>query len=403
MNPEKVCLVRPLKDNLSQLLVRLGNLRLFASGENTAALVQLLLNPAVAFLNHVLLVHNLVNVAVAQCLPPAAHVLAYHDRVNVGLISRNPRRHRNRHRLSLVGVPEFVHHQAVLTNPFGIFLGLRHHGNHAVSRLNVLVKLHLVAVVVLRPFVAAVSASVQACHIRPAFRAALHLSRLVVLQILQLHVIHPCVTPNAALVISEISEIDGHNVLRRASAASALGVALCLVRHAYAVFLFYMLLRHAHLHDDKVHVVDFVHPVLENHLSGVQQAHAKLPSGLVGVSVAVPFHKEDVSPLYGCDALVHVVQHLKGQAVCLVPQEILQCFRQLLMLLPPCRHLRHGKAAVHLCLHQLRNDVSHAACLCCRLAALCVRCFLNLARPVVKCRSLVHLLKFFSHRRTVPA
>ena len=268
MYPEKVRLVCPLKNNLSQLLVRLGNLCLFASGENTAALVQLLLNPAVAFLNHVLLVHNFVNVAVAQCLPPAAHVLAHYNRVNVWLISRNPCRHLNRHRLSLVSVPEFVHHQAV--SAVGVCLFLRHHGNHAVPCLDVLVKLHLVAVVFLRLFVAAVSAAVQACHVRSAFRAAFHLPCLVVLQVLQLHVIHPCVSPDAALFISKIPEIDGHNVLSRVSAASALGVALRLVIHAYAVFFLYMLFRHPHLHNDKVHVVNFVYPVLKNHLPRVQ-------------------------------------------------------------------------------------------------------------------------------------
>ena len=163
-----------------------------------------------------------------------------------------------------------------------------------------------------------------------------------------------------------------------------------------------MLLRHAHLHNDKVHVVDFVYPVLKNHLPRVQQAHAKLPSRLVGVPVAVPFHKENVSPLNGCDSLVHVVQHFKWQAVCFVPEEVLQRFRQLLMLLPSCRHLRHGKAAVNLCLHQLRHNVSHAACLCCALAFR-VWHLVNLSRPVVKGGSLVHAVKFLLHRCAVSA
>ena len=180
-------------------------------------------------------------------------------------------------------------------------------------------------------------------------------------------------------------------------AAAACRVALALILHVNAVFFLDVLLCHAHLNDDEIHIVDLVHTILKNHLSGMQQRHAQLAPCFVGVPVAVPFHQEDVAPLNGCDTLVHVVEHFKGQSVCFVSQEILQCLCQVFMLLFSGRHLGHGKAAVNLRFHQLCNDVSHPCCLGRPSATLCAGNLVDLPRPVVKGCSLVHPNKFVCH------
>ena len=153
-----------LENHFFQLCVSFRHIGLCVPCDHTAALVHFLLNTGVALFDHVLLIHDLVNVTVSQRLAPAGNILANDDGVNIGLVVGNSGTSQHCLRLCSESISEFIHQDAVLCS-FGIFLHFFHHGNDAVSGLDVLKQLHFGAVFFLCCRAVAISAFLQPRHV----------------------------------------------------------------------------------------------------------------------------------------------------------------------------------------------------------------------------------------------
>ena len=125
----------------------------------------------------------------------------------------------------------------------------------------------------------------------------------------------------------------------------------------------------------------------------MQQRHRDLAHGGVCALRVVPLHEKARAALDGHRALGHVVDRLKGQAVQLIAQEVLDDVGEPLVLLPPRRHLRLRDGRGDLTFDVLEDYVAHMARLLRLSVALRVALDKRRERPVavVALLALVHV------------
>ena len=366
----------------------------------------------------VLLVGYLVDVAVAEKLPVDAHVFLEYHGVDVGFVVRYPRRHklhahdgqaelvhltrqrrdglragdkpavaqgyrlpyllkllRALHPLcrAAVGADLPAHRAGVLGHvrpelafepAHGRSLALRpvRRQHRRVRRLDELVGLGLRLLLALVLLERVLAGSVVHGLKRAAGRAAPEPPRLIVLEVLELHVADPGVEAYPARVVAVIGYVLRHQAGGGVGLAAALNLRLllALVGHVHAIAPVDVLLGLRHFEDDVIHVLDArIHAVLRHELFGVDGAHGQLANGVVGALSVVPFHEVRAAALDGHRPLHEVVYLLKRQAVELVSQHVLDDFCKAFVLGPYGGDLGRGDGAVDLALDELGADVAH--------------------------------------------
>ena len=188
--------------------------------------------------------------------------------------------------------------------------------------------------------------------------------RLIVRQVQKLNVVHPLEAVDAAALVNLKADVERQAVVGLALAVRRADVrlALALVCEVHAVLPPDGLLRRRHLRDEPVHVADArINTRLRAELLRMQQRHRDLAHGGVCALRVVPLHEESRAALDRHRALGHVVDRLKGQAVQLIAQEVLDDVGEPLVLLPPRRHLRLRDGRGDLTFDVLEDDVAHMA------------------------------------------
>ena len=223
--------------------------------------------------------------------------------------------------------------------------------------------------------------------------------RLVILQVLQLHVVHPGIAVDAAAVVDLEADVLRQRVLRHILGAGGAHVRLALrfLPDVDVVLALDGLLRGWDLDDEPVHVRNGrVDARLRAELFGVDHVDRDLAHSVMRALGIVPLDQEAHAALNGHRALRHVVHGLEREAVQLVPEEVLDDVRQMLVLLPPRRHLRLRDGGGDLRLHVLENDVADVAGPLLFTVPFCVAHDQGLERVVSVIQSLpfVHLLDF---------